>query len=121
MLNKTTYKDLIVWQKAMELVVAVYKLTSKYPDEEKFGIISQSRRCSISIPSNIAEGCGRNSDADLNRFMDIANGSAFELETLLILSFDLDYISQEEFQYFDKKMNEIQKMIFGFKQTLIRN
>ncbi len=78
------------------------------------------RRSAVSIPSNIAEGCGRNSDADLNRFMDIANGSAFELETLIILSYDLDFISHEEFEYFDKKLNEIQKMIYGFKQTLIK-
>ena len=98
-----------------------YIFTKNYPKEELFGLTSQMRRSSASIPTNIAEGCGRNTDADLNRFLDIANGSAFELETLVILSFDLDYISQEEFNRFDKHLNEIQRMIFGFKNSLKLN
>jgi four helix bundle protein len=112
------FKDLKVWQKGRVLVKEIYLITNKFPKEELFGITSQIRRCSVSIPANIAEGCGRNSDADLNRFLDIANGSAFELEALVILSNDLNFLSKEEFENFDRKINEIQKMIYGFKQTL---
>lgn len=112
------FKELKVWQKGRALVKEIYLNTNKFPKEELFGITSQMRRSAVSIPSNIAEGCGRNTNADFNRFLDIANGSAFELETLVILSFDLNFLSQEEFEHFDKKINEIQKMIFGFKQTL---
>ena len=77
------------------------------------------RRSAVSIPANIAEGCGRNSDSELSRFLDIANGSAFELETLIILSFDLEYFTKKEFDFFDAKINEIQKMIYGLKQSLL--
>lgn len=115
------FKELKTWQKGRALVKEIYLVTNKFPNEELFGTTSQMRRCAVSIPANIAEGFRRNSDADLNRFMDIANGSAFELETLNILSFDLDFISHEEFEYFDKKIIEVQKMIFGFKQNLVRN
>jgi four helix bundle protein len=76
------------------------------------------RRAAISIPANIAEGCGRNSDAELGRFLDIANGSAFELETLIILCFDIEFFTQNDFKSFDANLNEIQKMIFGLKQSL---
>lgn len=115
------FKELKVWQKGRELVKNVYLTTHKFPKEELFGITSQMRRSSVSITTNIAEGCGRNTDADLNRFLDIANGSAYELETLVILSFDLNYLTQEEFEFFNSKLNEIQRMIFGFKQSLNLN
>ena len=115
------FKELKVWQKGRELVKEIYQSTHKFPKDELFGITSQMRRSAVSIPANIAEGCGRNSDNELNRFLDIANGSAFELETLVILSLDLDFISQKEFEYFDSKLNEIQKMIFGLKQSLVKS
>ncbi len=115
------FKELKVWQKGRELVKDVYLTTHKFPKNELFGITSQMRRIAVSIPTNIAEGCGRNTDADLNRFFDIAKGSAFELETLVILSTDLDFLSQEELIRFDKKLNEIQRMIFGFKNSLKLN
>jgi four helix bundle protein len=115
------FKELKVWQKGRELVKEIYQATHKFPKEELFGITSQMRRSAISIPSNIAEGCGRNTGNDLNRFLDIANGSSFELETLVILCFDLDYLSQKEFEYFDAKLNEIQRMIYGFKQSIQTN
>lgn len=115
------FKELKVWQKARELVKDIYEATHKFPQDELFGITSQMRRSAYSIPANIAEGCRRNSDADLKRFFDIANGSACELETSVILSYDLEYILKEEVEFFDGKLCEIQKMIFGFRQSLNLN
>ncbi|MFA6183761.1 MAG: four helix bundle protein [Parcubacteria group bacterium] len=79
--NLNSYRDLIVWQKAMELVTEIYKLTDKFPKEEIYGIVSQMRRCAISIPSNIAEGRRRDGKKDFRRFLIIAYGSGAELET----------------------------------------
>ncbi|WP_372649456.1 four helix bundle protein [Draconibacterium sp.] len=112
------FKELKVWQKGRVLVKEIYQATHAFPKDELFGIVSQMRRAAVSIPTNIAEGCGRNSDKELGRFLDIANGSAFELETLMILSLDLEYLSQNKFEEFDAKLNEVQKMIFGLKQSL---
>ncbi|WP_319230421.1 four helix bundle protein [Draconibacterium orientale] len=112
------FKELKVWQKGRVLVKEIYQATHTFPKDELFGIVSQMRRAAVSIPANIAEGCGRNSDKELGRFLDIANGSAFELETLVILSLDLEYLSQNKFEEFDAKLNEVQKMIFGLKQSL---
>lgn len=75
------YKDLIIWQRSVEFATSIYRVTSEFPSEEKYGLISQMRRCSVSIPSNIAEGAGRSSDKEYQRFLDIAYGSAYELET----------------------------------------
>lgn len=112
------FKELKVWQKGRRLVKDIYQVTKKFPHDELYGITSQIRRSAVSIPTNIAEGCGRNSNPDLNRFLDIANGSAFELETLLILSGDLEYISDSELLELDSELQEIQKMIYNFKQSL---
>jgi len=112
------FKELNVWQKGRKLVKDIYLSTKKFPQEELYGITSQIRRSAVSIPANIAEGCGRNSNPDLNRFLDIANGSAFELETLLILSSDLGFIPESEFLKLDSQLQEIQKMIYNFKQSL---
>jgi four helix bundle protein len=112
------FKELKVWQKGRFLVKDIYLITKKFPDEELYGITSQIRRSAVSIPANIAEGCGRNTNPDLNRFLDISNGSSFELETLMILSSDLDFITDEDFLKIDSQIQEIQKMIYSFKQTL---
>ncbi|MCK5169128.1 MAG: four helix bundle protein, partial [Bacteroidales bacterium] len=92
------FKELIVWQKARKLVKEIYLILKSFPEDEKYGIISHIRRASISIPANIAEGAGRNTDNDFGRFLDIANGSSFELETLIILSFDLEYLLKSDFE-----------------------
>ena len=113
------FKELKVWQKGRELVKEIYKTTGTFPQDELFGITSQMRRGTVSIPTNIAEGCGRNSDPELCRFLDIANGSSFELETLVILALDLEYISHDQFENTDRKLTEIQKMIYGLKQSLL--
>ena len=83
LLNMHNFKDLKVWQKAIDLAVDVYKAMLQLPNEEKFGLISQIKRAAISIPSNIAEGAGRNSNTEFNHFLGIANGSSFELQTQL--------------------------------------
>lgn len=112
------FKELKVWQKGRQLVKEAYLASKIFPKEETYGITSQVRRCVVSIPANIAEGCGRNSNADFNRFLDIANGSAFELETLLILCSDLEFLSESEFLKLDSQLQEIQKMIYNFKKSL---
>ena len=89
------FRQLRVWQKAMELCELIYRLTAAFPDTEKFGLISQIRRCAVSIPSNIAEGCGRNSDIEFARFLSVALGSCYELSTQLILANRLDYLPDE--------------------------
>ena len=105
------FKELIVWQKSRKLVKDVYNLTQKFPSDEKFGLTQQIRRASVSIPSNIAEGSGRGTNNDFLRFMDIANGSAFELETQLYLALDLEYISQSEFNEIVSKLLDVERLI----------
>jgi four helix bundle protein len=112
------FKELKIWQKSMDLAASIYKMLSEYPDFEKYGLISQVRRCSVSIPSNIAEGSGRDSTKDFSRFLGIALSSAFELETQLILSNKLGFISDEKFEKYSAETRELQKMIFGFKKSL---
>jgi len=112
------FKELIVWQKARKLVKEIYIIVDSFPNEEKFGINSQIKRASISIPANIAEGAGRNTDNDFGRFLDIANGSCFELETLLILAIDLDYLSETGYNSVKKDIEEIQKMIYSLRNKI---
>jgi len=110
------YKELKIWQKSMDLVEKVYKITSNFPIEEKFGLISQIQRCAVSIPSNIAEGAGRNSNKEFRNFLGIANGSANELNTQLLLSIRIDYVKEEDLDEIFNLVTEIQKMNF----TLIK-
>lgn len=111
------FKELIVWQKSRILVKSVYNATNTFPKEELFGLTSQIRRCVISISANITEGCGRTTDKELCRFLDIANGSAFELETLLILSTDLNFLSKETFSLLNEQLQETQKLLYTFKKS----
>jgi four helix bundle protein len=113
------FKGLIVWQQSRSMVKEVYLLTQKFPNEEKFGLTQQIRRAVVSIPSNIAEGSGRNTNADFSHFLDIANGSAFEVETQLYLALDLGYISQTEFENINIKLQSIEKLLFNFKKKLL--
>ena len=115
---KHNFKELKVWQKSRVLVKNLFILTKKYPKDERYEIVSQMRRAAVSIPSNIAEGSGRNSNKDFKRFLDIAVSSAYELETQLIISSDLGYISEDEFNSIAKDINEVQKMIYGLKKSL---
>lgn len=107
-----SYKSLIVWQKAIELVVEIYRLTKHFPKEEIFGIISQMRRAVVSIPSNIAEGFGRKSLKEYSQFYSIAYGSALEIETQLIISKKLQFVSDEEFAKSETLLTEVIKMLY---------
>ena len=111
------FKELNIWQKSFELVEEVYSLTKNLPDSEKFGLISQLNRSSVSIPSNIAEGSGRNTDKEFNRFLNIALGSSYELETQLILVNRL--FENRDTKNIIEQLNEIQKMIRGFAKSLV--
>jgi four helix bundle protein len=112
------YKELIVWQKARVLVKEVYELSASFPNSEKYGLTSQAQRAAISIPANIAEGSGRGSNKDFSRFLDIATASAFELETEIILSYDLAFISEQNLNIILPKIQEVQKMLYSFKHQL---
>lgn len=107
-----SYKDLIVWQKSIDLVKKIYEITSKFPKSEMYGIIMQIRRSSISIPSNIAEGYGRKSHKEYLQFYAIAYGSALELETQLIIAKQLGFASEGEFQKIEALLTEIIKMLY---------
>lgn len=102
----------------MTLVKEVYLLTEDLPSDEKYGLISQIRRCAVSIPSNIAEGAGRNNVKEFNQFLGIASGSTYELETQLILLTDLNFKNENEIVPILNNLNEIQKMIYKFKTNL---
>jgi len=114
----SNFRELKVWQKSMELSVAVYRATESLPDREKYGLTSQMRRAAVSIASNIAEGAGRGSNPDFRRFLDIAKGSAFELETQLLISKKLSFINKETANKLQHEIVEIQKMISGLHRTL---
>lgn len=105
----------------MSLVKDVYLLTEKFPKQEVYGLASQMNRSAISIPSNIAEGSGRNSNKDFQRFLDISISSSFELETQILLAKELRFITDEQLNLILEKLAEVQKMIFGFQKTLNTN
>jgi len=99
-------------------VKQIYEITRNFPDDEKFGLTSQIRRCAVSVPSNIAEGCGRGTNPQLKHFLDIAIGSLCELETQIYLSYDLNYISKTIGAELVKEATEIRKMTKSFKGSL---
>jgi four helix bundle protein len=113
MATVNSYRDLLVWQKAMGLVTEVYKITQNFPSSEIYALTTQIRRCAVSIPSNIAEGYGRNSTADYKRFLQIAVGSLFELQTQIEIAFNLNYISRNIFDDFFEKTRELDRMLLS--------
>ncbi len=113
------FTKLQVWQKAHQFTLGIYKITKDFPADEKFGLISQLRRASCSIGSNLAEGCGRATNKELGRFIAIAQGSAFEVRYQLILARDLNYVSPQRFDFFDHKITEISRMLNSLGQKLI--
>ena len=112
------YRDLLIWQKSIALVTDVYKLTSKLPSEEKFGLQSQIRRAAVSIPSNIAEGHSRWYRKEFLHHLSISYGSLAELETQLLIAEELRFIKQDEVQSILEKTTEIGKMINGLRKKL---
>lgn len=115
------FKNLKIWQRAVDLAVSVYELTKSFPAEEKFGITSQMRRSGVSIPSNIAEGTARNSSKAFSNCLDIGLGESFELETQAIIANRVGILSDNQFSQFSNKVSEVQKMIIGFKTTVEAN
>lgn len=115
------FRKIKVWDKSHRFVLEVYELTKAFPKEEIFGLTSQLRRAAVSIPNNIAEGCGRSTESDLNRFLTISMGSASEVDYLLLLSKDLDYISQSQFNDINAKVIEIKKMLSAYSARIRQN
>jgi four helix bundle protein len=112
------FHELKIWEKSHALTLEIYEITRGFPKEELYGLTSQIRRSAASIPTNIAEGCGRNSEPEFIHFLQIAMGSTNETEYLLLLSQDLGFISPESFQILHNKLIEIKKMLSGFLQQL---
>lgn len=103
----------------MKMVTHVYDLTRKFPRSEQYGLVSQIRRSAVSIPSNIAEGSGKNSNVDFNRFLSIAFGSCNELETQICISSKLNFITNKEYKSIEIEINEIQNMLYGLQKSLL--
>ena len=105
------FRDLKVWGKAHALVLTCYEITKPFPREETFGLVSQIRRAASSIPANIAEGCGRRGNAELHRFLQMAMGSASELEYHLLLSKDLNYLKTDAYERMQPRVEEVKRML----------
>jgi four helix bundle protein len=112
------FKELKIWKDSIDLAVDIYKMTKLFPDTEKFGLVSQMNRCSISISSNIAEGAGRNNQKEFRQFLGIAQGSACELESQLIVSQRIEFISEDVLKLQTEKLVHIQNMINKLIKTL---
>jgi len=115
------FRDLRVWQKSHELVLRIYRVTEDFPKTETYGLVSQIRRAGASIPTNIAEGCGRGTDADFARFLQIALGSASEVDYQLILCRDLKYIETAAYDELDRTNSEAMKMLTSLIRKLRTN
>ena len=115
---KHNFKKLIIWQESLELVFITYELTKTFPQEERFSLTSQLNRCSISIPSNIAEGTSKSSAKHFKTYLETALGSAFEWETQIIIAKKIDYINEGKFKDLENRINRIQNMIYKFSNSL---
>ncbi len=112
------FEKLLFWQKSIVLAKNVYIICQEISNDEKFGLISQIKRSAVSIPSNIAEGSGRNGSKEFNHFLTVALGSAFELQTQLILIRELNLLPEEKINALLSEVSEIQRMIYSFKNNL---
>jgi four helix bundle protein len=112
------FRNLKVWEKAHQLTLLVYRLTKNFPKEELFALTQQIRRSSASVPTNIAEGCGRGSNADFARFLWIASGSAKEVDYQLLLARDLGFFQDTEYQQSKEAISEVMRMLSGLIQTV---
>lgn len=115
------FRTLKVWEKSHRLVLDIYEVTKPFPKNELYGITSQIQRAAVSVPTNIAEGCGKDSDAELGRFLKIAMGSSSELEYLLLLARDLSYLTDEQYNQLQTNLVEVRKMLNAFIQKLKAN
>jgi len=110
----SNFRNLMIWQKSMSLTTKIYKSTKNFPKEEIFALTSQIRRSSVSIPSNIAEGFGRDSNKEYLRFLNISIGSLFEMQTQLEIAKNIDYLNEEEFNTLYEDSREIERMLVSF-------
>lgn len=108
------FRNYEIWQKSIELTTAIYELSKKFPSQEKFALANQIERAAVSIPSNIAEGASRSSEVDFARFLEISLGSAFEVETQLLIAQKLDYIAKEEYHCISTRLDSLQKQLGHF-------
>lgn len=115
-----SYRDLLVWQKGMQLVTRVYAVAKAFPRDEVYGLTSQLRRCAVSIPSNIAEGHSRSTRKDFLRFQEISLGSLFELQTQLEIARNLSYLDPDEYQGLENQSREVERMLTSFMRSLKR-
>ncbi len=115
------YTDLTVWIEGRKLVNEVYAVTKTFPKDELFGLTAQIRRCAVSIPSNIAEGCGRKSDNETRQFLYISRGSLYELETQLFIALDQKYLEQEKFTQLHMQLIYCRKLLNGFIKYYANN
>jgi len=113
-----TFRDLLVWQKSMTLVTEIYRLSKSFPKDETYGLTSQMRRCAVSIPSNMAEGYGRNSTSDYIRFLYIAAGSLYELQTHIEIALNLQYLNKTNFDKLYESSREIERMLSSLTKKL---
>lgn len=113
-----TYKDLNVWKKSIELTIEIYEVTKFFPSDEKFGLTSQMRRCCVSIPSNIAEGYGRRGQKENANFINIAYGSALELETQIIIANKLEYNTEANWEKIDNLLLDVIKLLYKYRDYL---
>ena len=118
MKTRHNLRKLKIWTDAVDLAVDVYQITSRFPKEEKFGLVSQMNRCAVSISSNIAEGAGRNSVGEFIQFLGIANGSSNELFTQLVISSRLKLINQETLELLEDRIDKMQRSTYNFSKTL---
>lgn len=107
------FKDLIVWKKAHENALSIYNLTKSFPKDEQYGITSQLRRSSVSVPTNIAEGCGKFTQKDFANFLQISLGSSHEAEYLIFLAFELKYIDEKDYLKLNKSVNEVKAILIS--------
>src|SRR5438034_7750270 len=112
------FRKLLVWQKALQLTLAIYHVTGAFPRHETYGLASQMRRAASSIPSNIAEGCGRDGDAELSRFCSVARGSASELEYQILLTRNLNLIQPKQYEQLSSQAVELKRMLTVLMQKL---
>jgi four helix bundle protein len=115
------YRDLIVWQRAFQFALEIYKATSHFPSEEKYGLIAQLRKAGVSVPSNIAEGEGRNSRAEFRRFLLIAHGSLREVETQILMADALKYLKRDDTANLTSMASEVGRLINGMCRSLREN
>lgn len=116
---KHNFKNLNIWKRSIDLAVDIYETTENFPKSEEFGLKSQLRRCAVSVPSNIAEGSSRSSNKDFNRFLEIGQGSLYEMQTQVIISSRRNFIEINDYEIIENQIIELQKMVTGFQKTLI--